>query len=77
MPQGFRKSDPDQWQFSNERFIRGRRDLLKDIHRRKAVNSTARDVASVPGNSAIEVPASTLAPLLKAQSFFIFWDPYL
>ena len=55
--QGFRKSDPDQWQFSNERFIRGRRDLLKDIHRRKTNPGAGRDLANVSGNAAIEVGA--------------------
>ncbi|XAR66607.1 hypothetical protein NMG60_11012891 [Bertholletia excelsa] len=36
---GFRKIDPEQWEFANDDFIRERPDLLKNIYRRKPVHS--------------------------------------
>ncbi|KAK8500569.1 hypothetical protein V6N13_073522 [Hibiscus sabdariffa] len=70
---GFRKLVPERWEFANDCFRRGEKELLRDIQRRKITPASAAALATVtaagvPCNASPSNSGDELVPLLPVAT---------
>ncbi|XP_051145842.1 heat stress transcription factor C-1-like isoform X2 [Andrographis paniculata] len=64
---GFRKVDPDRWEFANEWFLRGQMHLLPNIVRRKQHSSRGNNALTRDGNDERDDDDELLAEIAKLK----------